>query len=656
MEAMSNSEPKRYLIDFNLEQFEGWVYTRDYKQATRSVMCILEHLGSRVTLGMATTGGEQLDNAGKVSKVIRNGLPPFTHPNLTFKERRELYNRLASALTALLVDREFRVSKACLAIWLMQKNYISDVFELSSFGNMDHVLVMGGLLTKDGQFNLGDDEYSISRLLMCYSLVSSFDFDLNIIFDHHPDYATLTYIGLLYSSHRKESAVADARINALVSDTGLMNRCVPIDYAVTTISNPWMLTSYLDLDDRHECKAAMNEFICRWLKANKIRFKRKPQSRKKKTLLVLPEVLSPGHAMYRCYIRRISALRKEYRTVLVSQRKNMHEEVRQHFDASYQLTATSGSPEEIREALEQVKKYSPDIIYYPSLGMAWWTVVLCNMRLAPVQAMTPGHPATSRSKCMDYILVNNMGVSEEELQPYFTERVIQTDLAEGVAFEPHKQMPEVLPVQTVNDGVVRVAVNSHLQKVSHRFLKLCMVVQQMCTVPVQFQFFVGDQSTHHEAFAKCVGEMLPGSVTHAGKRYDQYLQDLAQCDIAFGTFPFGGTNTNVDLAILGIPKIMMRDTTDFAGLSDKKVWNRLGVPDIVYAENEAKYMATAIALIHDEPRREALRQAILDLEPRKILFAHREDSDEMLLNAFARIEKLEAAGGKKKRIAEPAGN
>lgn len=63
-----------------------------------------------------------------------------------------------------------------------------------------------------------------------------------------------------------------------------------------------------------------------------------------------------------------------------------------------------------------------DILFYPEIGMDPLTYTLAHSRLAPVQAMTWGHPETSGLRTIDYFLSTN------DLDPpgndkYYTERL-----------------------------------------------------------------------------------------------------------------------------------------------------------------------------------------------------------------------------------------
>jgi predicted O-linked N-acetylglucosamine transferase (SPINDLY family) len=79
------------------------------------------------------------------------------------------------------------------------------------------------------------------------------------------------------------------------------------------------------------------------------------------------------------------------------------------------------------DTINKLKSEMFDILYYPSIGMYNIHVILSDHKLAKTQIMSAGHPITSGSKYIDYILVPNSFIQNYEipfLQKSFTEKVI----------------------------------------------------------------------------------------------------------------------------------------------------------------------------------------------------------------------------------------
>lgn len=54
-----------------------------------------------------------------------------------------------------------------------------------------------------------------------------------------------------------------------------------------------------------------------------------------------------------------------------------------------------------RTAVERIAATRPDMVYYPSIGMDPNIIALVNLRLAPIQIISLGHPATSNTDTID---------------------------------------------------------------------------------------------------------------------------------------------------------------------------------------------------------------------------------------------------------------
>jgi hypothetical protein len=117
------------------------------------------------------------------------------------------------------------------------------------------------------------------------------------------------------------------------------------------------------------------------------------------------------------------------------------------------------------------------------------------------------------------------------------------------------------------------------------------------------------------------------------------MKELNQCALAFGTFPFGGSNTNVDLSVLGIPKLIKQDHTDLAGYTDAAVSSIVGEVGFIACENEAGFMANAIYLIHDSKARKQIVEKMKSAGVwQKLVTEESEGSSDYLLDVLSFIE------------------
>lgn len=236
--------------------------------------------------------------------------------------------------------------------------------------------------------------------------------------------------------------------------------------------------------------------------------------------------------------------------------------------------------------------------------MAKWTLPLCNIRLAKYQIMSYGHPASAFSKHIDFGVTSGFP-DGPNYQQFLMEKLIISCTNVNMT-----RSPEYKPIEKKQniDGVIRIAINSSLPKITTRFINLCILLKQHSTLPIEFHFFLIQSNT---AFQKLMLERLgTQAVIHGPKPYVKYMETLSHCDLALGTFPFGGANTNIDLALLGIPKICYSEGTDLASYTDICINQKLALPEILHTSSETQLLTSAIYLIHDSVERNRIAELI----------------------------------------------
>jgi protein O-GlcNAc transferase len=101
-------------------------------------------------------------------------------------------------------------------------------------------------------------------------------------------------------------------------------------------------------------------------------------------------------------------------------------------------------PLQLGRAREALADLRADILFYTDIGMEPFTYFLTFARLAPVQAVTWGHPITTGSPVMDYFF-SSQALETEGAQAHYTERLVTMDRLLSWYAEP--QRPDPLPTR-----------------------------------------------------------------------------------------------------------------------------------------------------------------------------------------------------------------
>ena len=295
---------------------------------------------------------------------------------------------------------------------------------------------------------------------------------------------------------------------------------------------------------------------------------------------------------------------------------------------------------DISELVKQIRERSPDIIYYPSLGMANYTLLLANLRLAPVQCFTLGHPASSYIDSIDYVIVQEQDFTDASI---YSEKVILT----GNETSPTiNRVLETVPSPSLREkpDVITIAVTSKQMKINHSFLQCCREISDRATKPVTFHFFPGTTGYHYEFVRHEILRVLPGSTVFPTTDYDTYIKNMDRCDIRLGTFPFGGANTNMDCFGLGIPFVIL-DGLQPHSHSDTAQILQADLPDWLIANNQEEYITAALRLIDDDITRINISKQMMQLHKNDFFFTQAESKpvlfDQTLMWLYKNHEKIQ---------------
>jgi cell fate (sporulation/competence/biofilm development) regulator YmcA (YheA/YmcA/DUF963 family) len=586
-------------LPFSLFDIETVINHRNYDQADIYIKALLDFCEKAPRIDRAYQEPENAEN----NTVSMMGFYPFTN-RLSFLQQSEYCTRLASALTCLFVDPGYKISHEMYIYYLLYKCHLTAFFGASSFGNMDHILIQKGLADSQLQLNLKTED-DIKQFMLFYTLTSQISIEPELFFDAVPDYAGHFYLALLYNVTSIKKSQGQVNLTKLVTCMSVIER-IPAHPTLLEISlNVWMDITYIDNPNKHTLKGRLNEYIrrCHSLFLNKNTFSRieKHAKKRKKTkkIMVFMERYLSTHAMYRCYDRRIDQLKEEFDVVLLTEEGQLDQHNQNGF---LKIHTVSKDLKHLDSMVNIILDENPDVIWYPSIGMATWGPVLANLRLSPQQVISMGHPASSCTKTIDHALT--LGApANSDYQQYFSEKVSDVTIQDK-EYKKSSLFPKSIPTKTIHDGVIRISINSSEFKITPYFLKFCQLIDKMSSKTIEFNFFKYKQNGAYAlSFEREIRSLLSHVKYHNHSAYPEYLQQLAECDLALGTFPFGGTNTNVDLVTLGIPKIIIARGGDIHEISDQIFFQDIGAPDEIFTGNETEFVERVLSLIENDNAR-----------------------------------------------------
>jgi hypothetical protein len=518
-------------------------------------------------------------------------------PDSAPEDRRAAYTRIAAMISALICSPDFKIDLAQIDFLCGRKPMLEAIFELSGYEGPFHLLQYNGVRNADGSVMLRANQVFVLSLF--YSLDLLPPELIQGVLKLPPDQLLPLMVGW-FTAPFVHHARGEENRGILIEHCARIEAANPTQGIVQAMTSAWMHCSYADHPRKHNIKRSLNEVWRRLDKLGGLKPRSAPrQLVTRPTLLICAERMSTGHAMYRSYAASLKQLRQKFRTVCMAAQGFITDDTHELFDEVMVLEPGIA----LQEIGARIVRQEPQVIYYPSLGMSDWTQMTANLRFAPIQVMTLGHPAPAMTDTMDYTLVQ-AGHGEGAWE--FGNKVIERQawgqfapFSESTTFDYEHQPFE--------DGRLHLAVNSSLMKLSPRFLALCERIEAEAKRPVHFHFFASASGVMYDRIRQVFERRFRFFTLEPSRPYKAFLGALSRCDLSLAAFPFGNTNSTVDTCLLGIPTVAY-SANEVLSIGDRDVMRLVDLPSWLVAETDEGYFETAMKLIHDD----AARQQIVD--------------------------------------------
>jgi hypothetical protein len=594
---------------FSLEGFEYLCYTRDHEGGARELVRLLQLIDR---------------NYGKLSEQFSLSVSPAITPG---ELESHVLTRITSAITALFSDPGFSISPDGFGQLINLQRWLSSLFAASTFINCDHILRSLNLLGPGGDYRIAEQD--LVKFCLLYSPESELPLDVEMLWAQNPTLAAALFMALMSPRFLGTPAAHSKREALLAWLPGRLEQLDSLDaLPVNVLHDVYMHCSYADLPERHSIKASINRLIERKLASVGIRSvpPRPAPARiagQKPLMLVLLEWFSGGHSIYRTHSLTLQAARRDFQVVAVGYGANVDALGREVFDEFIELAQPDDLFACLRELTALAEARRPEVFYMPSVGMFQITLFASNLRFAPLQVAALGHPATTASRHIDCISVEEDFVGDPAC---FSERLLRLP-ADGQPYRPSAITVNLPRMAREDSEVVSVAVAATTMKLNPRFLRACQAIavrtHRETGKRVRFHFLLGQaQGLLFPQVVRLIERYVGDATVYAHQPYPDYMATLNRCDLFLSPFPFGNTNGIIDALTVGLPGVCKTGPQVFEHI-DEGLFRRVGLPDWTIAQTLEEYVQAAVRLAGDYPQRSALYHHLASPQPLQTLFSGR---------------------------------
>ncbi|AJJ18956.1 putative accessory processing protein [Yersinia intermedia] len=591
---------------FSLPYFEFLVCVRRYEAAGRLLVLMLDQLDTQY-----------------------GRWDVFSLQQQSIQQQEHYCNRLAAAIGNLLSDPGFVVSDKGFLQLINFHRWIALIFAASPFGHADHVITNLNQAGEGCAHPLRFERNNFLKFCLMYLPESGIPLQPDILWQFNPHAAAALFLALL-SPRILPSAVGHAKREQLLA--WLPEKLLTLEslegLPERILHDVYMHCSYADMAEKHAIKRSINVHLRNTLLHNGLSDNcSRPPSRSKPLMLVILEWFNSGHSIYRTHSSTLRAAREQFSTHGATIVEATDATTREVFDDFTEVQRT-GAVEAIAVL---AKKLRPDVIYFPSVGMFPLTIALTNLRLAPLQIMALGHPATTHSSYIDAVLVEEDYLGDPRC---FSEKVVSLP-KDCLPYVPPANIRPPEPVQHFDErSAVHIAVCASAMKINPRFIATCAEIAQRTSTPVIFHFLVGFcWGITHRVMEKAINAVIPQAKIYEHLAYQDYLLVINQCDLFINPFPFGNTNGIVDTVRQGLPGVCLSGAEVHEHI-DEGLFRRLGLSEELITHDLAEYIAVTVRLITDTEWRNSLRCQLLKIQPDNVLFSGKPEQFGLIIRAL----------------------
>ena len=450
-------------------------------------------------------------------------------------------------------------------------------------------------------------EVDLIKFCMLYSSESEIPLDIDRLYEIDPNLAVGLCIALISPRFLASPAAHQKREQILPWLAEKLKAIKDLDdLPVGVLHDVYMHCSYADRADKHDVKRSINQLIKKKmidLGVHDRVFQSMPE-RDKPVLMVVLEWFTSGHSIYRTHSLTMEAARERFHVVALGYGNCLDERTKQVFDQFIEIQQGSLIDQmiQIRTIAEDLQ---PAMLYMPSVGMFPLTMFLSNLRVAPVQAMALGHPATVHAHAIDYVVVEEDYVGSDDC---FSEALLKLP-SDGMPYRPSAQAEGLVLEKSIRvGGPVQIVLCATTMKLNPQFLEVCREIAQRSSQPIHFHFLIGQaQGLLYPQVKQVVNLYLSDEqvTVYQHQPYDRYMQVIANADFFINPFPFGNTNGIIDTVTCGLVGVCKTGAEVHEHI-DEGLFHRLSWPSWLIASDNESYIQAVLRLIENPQGREEL--------------------------------------------------
>jgi predicted O-linked N-acetylglucosamine transferase (SPINDLY family) len=270
-------------------------------------------------------------------------------------------------------------------------------------------------------------------------------------------------------------------------------------------------------------------------------------------------------------------------------------------------------PRALTRAREIVAAQRLDVLFFPDIGMSPFVTFLAYARLAPVQAVTWGHPDTTGLRNMDYFVSSSL-IEPPDADSHYTERLVRLSRLPAYYAKP---LP---PAATGLRDRLALPAGSRLYACPQSLFKFhpdfdTVLARLLETDPAAHLVLVSSRFASWNAALRVRLQAVAGAGVDRVRFVEylpqhEFLELLSVADAVLDPPGFGGGNSSYEALGIGVPVVTMPGAF-MRGRVTLGCYRQMGFEELIAGSAE-QYVEIAVRLASDAGFRERCRARIME--------------------------------------------
>jgi predicted O-linked N-acetylglucosamine transferase (SPINDLY family) len=286
-------------------------------------------------------------------------------------------------------------------------------------------------------------------------------------------------------------------------------------------------------------------------------------------------------------------------------------------------TSFTENLENIEDWVKAILEKQIDVLIYPEIGMDPLSCKLANLRLAPLQLASWGHPETTGLPTIDYF-ISAKDFEPPNAQDHYSEKLVQLPNL-GCCYSARTVNSSAIDLQSlgIDAGLPLLLCPGTPFKYAPEHDKIFVSIAKKLS-KCQFVFFESPEGPISSVFKNRLSKAFEDENLNAAdfirmipwQKTEAFYGLMQLADVFLDTIGFSGFNTAIQAIECGLP-IVTREGLFLRGRLACGILRRMGINELI-ASNEEEYINLVVRLVEDRAYREAIKEKMI--ANRSVLF------------------------------------